>query len=98
MPYITHKRRQDLQSFDRPRTAGELNFILTRALIGYIKAKGLSYQTINDIKGVLIGVKDEFSRRVADPYEDLKIIQNGDVYQDVLPHSQDIQEHPATEV
>jgi hypothetical protein len=41
---------------------------------------GLSYQTINDIVGALEGAKLEFYRRVAVPYEDKKIIENGDVF------------------
>jgi len=62
--------------------AGELNFILTRILNRYIEQKGLSYSIINDLVGALEGCKLEFYRRVAVPYEDQKIIDNGDVYSD----------------
>jgi len=42
--------------------------------------KGLSYTFINDCVGALEGAKLELYRRVASPYEDKKIAENGDVY------------------
>jgi hypothetical protein len=39
-----------------------------------------SYQSINDVLGALEGAKLEFYRRIAAPYEDTKIQENGDVY------------------
>jgi len=46
----------------------------------YTINEGLTYQTINDVIGALEGAKMEFYRRVAVPYEEGKIILNGDVY------------------
>lgn len=63
-----------------PTVAGGLNFQLTLTIIDYLIRKGLSYQTCNDIVGALDNCKDEFKRRVQDPYEDKKIAENGDVY------------------
>jgi len=67
-----------------PETAGELNFALTLLVAEYIQRKGLNYQNINDVMGALEGAKAEFYRRVAAPYEDTKIQQNGDVYPCVI--------------
>jgi hypothetical protein len=39
----------------------------------------ISYSKIAIITGVLENVKQEFYRRAAAPYEDKKILQNGDV-------------------
>lgn len=75
MPYVTKDRRGE-----PPETAGELNYHLTKLCIWYLKHKGQSYQTINDIIGALEGCKLELYRRVASPYEDTKIKENGDVY------------------
>jgi hypothetical protein len=61
-------------------TTGELNYAITEMCREYMMLHGLSYQTINDIVGALEGAKLEFSRRVAAPYEDKKIKENGDVY------------------
>jgi hypothetical protein len=49
----------------------------------YIKDKGLSYQTLNDVLGALEGCKLELYRRQVAPYEDKKIQANGDVYEHV---------------
>lgn len=80
MPYIVNYRREDLTPFSSPDTPGELNYCITMLLIKYLDTKGLSYGTINDIVGALEGAKMEFYRRVAAPYEDKKIDENGDVY------------------
>jgi len=45
-----------------------------------MKEEGLSYRTINDILGALEGAKLEFYRRVAVPYENSKLSENGDIY------------------
>ena len=84
MPYITRDRRReaDPRSMDwiDAENAGELNFQITCLLLSYLNNKKLSYQTINDILGALEGAKAEFYRRIAVPYEQSKIRQNGDVY------------------
>ncbi len=63
-----------------PETAGHLNYLITNLCQNYLHIKGLSYTTINEIVGALTCAKDEFYRRVAVPYEDKKIKENGDVY------------------
>lgn len=78
MPYIRQKDR--LIAKQDPVTSGELNFAISNLLSNYIKIQGLSYTAINDIIGALEGAKLEFYRRVAVPYEDEKIKENGDVY------------------
>lgn len=60
-------------------TAGELNYAITEIVKAYYKG-GQSYQGINDVVGALEGAKLEFYRRVAVPYENDKIKENGDVY------------------
>lgn len=81
MPYIKHTDRFQLIYQEREAdTPGELNFMITRLLSHYLDSKGKSYQTINDVMGALEGAKLEFYRRVAAPYEDTKIKENGDVY------------------
>lgn len=78
MPYIKQEERPF--AFDEGTTPGELNYSFSCMAQAYINRKGLSYQTINDIVGALEGAKLEFYRRVAVPYEDKKIVENGDVY------------------
>jgi len=64
--------------------AGNLNYIITKIISEWVLSKGLRYATINEVKGVLHSVIDEFDRRVVGPYEDRKIEDNGDVYPPVL--------------
>jgi hypothetical protein len=81
MPYIKQYERDVLSlGTRRPKTAGELNFKITKLAIEYLGFKGESYQTLNEIIGVLECAKQEFYRRVISGYEDKKITENGDVY------------------
>lgn len=80
MPYITKQRREDIRASGSAINAGELNFQITTLLIDYVCENGGRYQQINDALGVLEGAKLEFYRRLAAPYEDTKILENGDVY------------------
>lgn len=86
MPYIKQEKRDEFRTVGETghnpatRTAGELNYEITLKLLKHLKVNGLSYQTINDIVGALEGAKLEFYRRIAAPYEDTKIKENGDVY------------------
>ena len=61
-------------------TAGELNYIFTQIIRGHIDTYGLNYSNVNVILGALEGAKLELYRRLAAPYEDVKIKENGDVY------------------
>lgn len=80
MPYIDKENRTKLElQVKEPLTAGELNFLITTIIRDYYNDNPC-YQSINNIVGALEGAKLEFYRRVAAPYEDTKIIQNGDVY------------------
>ena len=78
MPYIRQRDRK--RALVLPEGPGELNFKLTHTIQRYLNQHGLSYRTINDILGALEGAKQEFYRRVAVPYENQKIQDNGDVY------------------
>jgi hypothetical protein len=56
---------------------GDLNYCMSR-LIGQVMGS-TSYAKVAMITGVLENVKQEFYRRVAVPYEEEKIVQNGDI-------------------
>ena len=87
MPYIMKDGRrgfdQQLEAIGpHTTTAGDLNYCITHLCHSYLKAHGKSYSTMNDIIGVLEAAKMEFNRRIVAPYEDIKIVENGDM--DVL--------------
>lgn len=85
MPYIKKERREELEyagidGQEPTLNAGDLNYMLTTLCWEYYQLNGGKYQQINDVLGALEGAKLEFYRRVAAPYEDKKIEENGDVY------------------
>lgn len=57
--------------------AGDINYCFSRILASLVNKP--SYKKIAVITGVLENIKQEFYRRVASPYEDKKIVQNGDI-------------------
>ena len=85
MPYVKDTMRELLNKTledAHPTSPGELNYCITVLIRNYAYRQplGLSYTRINDVIGALEGAKLEFYRRVAAPYEDTKIEENGDVY------------------
>jgi Domain of unknown function (DUF6899) len=88
MPYVTQDRREDigngangtLDIIEAAKSAGDLNYAMTLLAKEYIEQHGLRYEHINTVMGVFASVQAEFYRRVAAPYEDTKIVANGDVY------------------
>lgn len=80
MPYITQEARDNIhENCEDPTSAGELNYLFTTIAMRYINVNK-NYQRINDVIGALEGCKLELYRRVVAPYEDTKILENGDVY------------------
>lgn len=79
MPYIS-KDARDVVARRGPTSAGELNYAITLLFDNYLRSMGLSYGTIAEVLSASEGAKLEFYRRVAVPYENLKMVQNGDVY------------------
>lgn len=92
MPYIEQSQRRlvsllvdmlanniELLPELREKRDGVLNFIISRLLYKLYK---INYTEINAALGVLDAVSKEYYRRVATPYENSKMIQNGDVYCD----------------
>jgi len=85
MPYITQEKRTDIQNGKAPSNSGELNYTITKLIQSYLNdMRALrafpNYGDINEVIGVLECCKLELYRRIAVPYEDNKIEQNGDVY------------------
>ena len=92
MPYIPQTQRNDIHDdllaagLDWiPENAGELNFLVSTFIANYIRAKGLKYANLNEMVGALECAKMELNRVIIGPYEDLKIAENGPVYDGLLP-------------
>lgn len=87
MPYIDKHLRWDLDDKideildlirEDNRPEGEFNYVITRIAIDIFK-RDRSYKTGNAIMGVLDCAAREFYRRHLAPYEDAKMLENGDV-------------------
>ncbi len=72
--------RAQIDAGGRPVTVGELTYVLTGVVLEYVQAKGGKFQTFADILAALDATGKEFYRRQIAPYEDQKIVENGDVY------------------
>ena len=81
MPYIPPGVRKILENTRSiPTNGGQLNYTVACTVDQYIGLLGLSYDTITDVRGALIGACQEFDRKIAWPYENLKCRQNGEVF------------------
>lgn len=88
MPYIKQEDRYKIVdggpenkriNCESIETAGELQYAMAVMFKSYMQRKGLNYQHCNDILGALAGAQMEFYRKMVAPYEEKKIIENGDV-------------------
>ena len=82
MPYIKQEMRDQFNDglITLPSNEGEMNYVITDLLDDYLSAYGLNYANVNALVGVLECAKLELYRRIAAPYEDEKIKENGYVY------------------
>ena len=88
MPYIPKEERKELDELSSAliiqlrngNFRGRLNYFISSVAQGLINANGVSYSFVNDFIGVLECAKLELYRRVASPYEDIKLEENGDVF------------------
>jgi len=86
MPYINKPVRAILQQSlgqlsDNIATDGELNYAITILCKRYL-GDDPHYRNYNAVVGVLECAKHEFYRRAVVPYEEEKIAENGDIFQE----------------
>jgi len=82
MPYISPDERERIDAGRGPETPGQLNYVVSRLIDEYLARKGpIRYGHVNEVVGVLECAKLELYRRIAAPYEDRKLAENGDVYE-----------------
>lgn len=84
MPYITKDEKTNFRDpYREPETVGQLTYVLTRAALQFKAKHGrLKFVTIALVMGAFFCAALEFYRRVAVPYENAKMAENGDVYVD----------------
>jgi hypothetical protein len=98
MPYIDQKSRDRVtREGAAPGSAGELNFLITRLVLARL-GEHPRYEDFNAAIGALECAKLELYRRMVAPYEDKKIVENGDVYPGGLASHHPWPPDPAAEV
>lgn len=77
-PHIRQKNRE--RALHSPITTGELAYCITKVCVKYLKCKDRDFDSMNAVVGVLDVVKDQFKKRILDPYEAEKATENGDAW------------------
>lgn len=78
MPYIPEERRTALADGKLPESVGELTYVLYKACTEYLYVKP-KFSDFAEVLGALEATKLELYRRRIAPYEDDKLIENGDI-------------------
>lgn len=84
MPYIKPEKRRDLRCAEgayarTPEDGGELNYLFFSLVLEYLGCHGTSYATLSEVDSALSLCQAELRRRIVFPYEDAKMLENGDV-------------------
>ena len=80
MPYIVKSIRESLEQGRVPTKPGELNYLMSQLVKGFLAINGESYTSFNAVVGVLECLKLELYRRKIANYEQDKCNENGDVF------------------
>ena len=91
MPYLNNKFREEIEkeceieklcayfsSLDPDDLVGAVNYVVFKIARRY-KPKSMSYAKAVAFIGTIECAKQEIYRRIVAPYEDKKIVENGDV-------------------
>ena len=85
MPYIRPDHREEIDpqlnellGVVHGEDPGLVNYLITKIVDYCIDTS--NYRGVNTAIGILECAKLEFYRRIAAPYEDVKMFENGDVY------------------
>lgn len=90
MPYIKPERRKRFQKnvsalAKSAENYGDLNYLLTTLLDGYLNKTKRKYDDYNSVIGCLESCKLEMYRRRIAEYENEKILENTDVFPTIFP-------------
>ncbi len=93
MPYIDKHRKAELKPLlDQIllSSPGDITYAVSILMINYLKRNSphmLTFTSLNSCIGAIERALDEFKRRILDPYEQEKIRDNGDIYQEFIRDS-----------
>ena len=89
MPYVDVRSKARLDEGGRggdPITAGQLTYLIQQQLQRYLRSRGsdVRYEDLAVCLGALEGAKLDITNRIIIPYEEIKLRQNGDVWDENL--------------
>lgn len=84
MPYIKDEEKKKFTKFINNlvsyiNSKGDLNYVICELVGQYIAQTGVTYDKMSEKIDAVHDAEAELRRRLLDPYEDQKIIDNGDV-------------------
>lgn len=83
MPYVDEHWRKVLDEGGTPQSVGQLTYAVlvpVRKHLEYLSGFGeVRYADLAGVIAALDNAKEEFRRRVLNPYEDVKIEEEGDI-------------------
>jgi hypothetical protein len=84
MPYIKDKDKDEMSEaiedlFVFIESKGDLNYAICELVGRLILFNGISYTKMSEWIDAVHDAEEELRRRLLNPYEDLKVIENGDV-------------------
>lgn len=84
MPYIPKETRRAMASSlgdlnAQIKTIGDLTYVVYKLARLFIGKDELNFQAINQVLGMFSSAQLEFWWRTQRPYEEVKIIENGDI-------------------
>jgi hypothetical protein len=84
MPYIKNEEKIKFIKFINNlvsyiNSKGDLNYVICELVGQYIAQTGVSYINMSEKIDAVHDAETELRRRLLDPYEDKKIMENGDV-------------------
>lgn len=80
MPYIPEEAKRTVNAGAVMNNVGELTYALTKLCLYYLDRGGRNFKDQAEVIAALECTKLELYRRSLAPYEDGKILENGDVY------------------
>jgi len=87
MPYVTMEARSRVDPGSSARMAGqraagpgELSYLISQVIAGYLAPKGSSFTVYAGVVGTLVLMVFELWKRFVEDYEDRKYTENGGVW------------------
>lgn len=91
MPYIKQERRKDFDPILKELchellnrevvkledVKGQVNYCFTKILVTLLERYKVGYKNLSAIHSIAVDVANEFRREYLEPYEDIKIKENG---------------------